>query len=49
MPYKDWQGYSKYIKIQQAKEGYFKFLKLKNLKYRLGAKRAVLRLKIGTL
>ena len=49
MPYKDWEGYSKYIKVQQAKRGYFKFLGLKYLKYKLGAKRAALRPKIGTL
>ena len=49
MPYKDWKGYNKYIKVWQAKRGYFKFLKLEYLKYRLGAKRAALRLKIGTL
>ena len=49
MPYKDWEGYSKYIKAWQAKRGYFKFLKLKNLKYKLGVKRAALKLKVGTL
>ena len=47
IPYKDQKGYSKYIKVWQAKRGYFKFLKLKHLKYRLGAKRATLKLKIG--
>ena len=49
MPYKNWKGYSKYIKVQQAKRGYSKFLKLKYLKYKLKAKRAALRLKIGIL
>ena len=49
MPYKDWEGYSKYIKTWQAKRGYFKFLKLEHLKYKLGAKRAALKPKIGTL
>ena len=49
MPYKDWEGYSEYIKVWQVKKDYFKFLKLKNLKYKLGVKRATLRLKIGTL
>ena len=34
MPYKNWEGYNKYIKVWQAKRGYFKFLKLKYLKYR---------------
>ena len=49
MPYKDWKGYSKYIKVQQTKRGYFKFLKLENLKYKLKAKRAILKPKVGTL
>ena len=49
MPYKNWEGYSKYIKAQQAKRGYLKFLKLKYLKYRLEAKKAALKLKIGIL
>ena len=49
MPYKNWKGYSKCIKVWQAKKGYFKFLKLKYLKYRLKTKRAALRPKIGTL
>ena len=49
MPYKNYEGYSKYIKVQQAKRGYPKFPKLENLKYRLGTKRAALKLKIGTL
>ena len=30
-------------------KGYFKFLKLEHLKYRFGAKKATIRLKIGTL
>ena len=49
MPYKDQEEYSKYIKVWQAKRGYFKFLELEYLKYRLGAKRAALRPKISTL
>ena len=49
MPYKNQKRYSKYIKVQQAKRGYFKFLKLKCLKYRLKAKRAALRLKVSIL
>ena len=49
MLYKDWEGYSKYIKIQQAKRGYFKFLKLEYLEYKLGAKKATIRPKVGTL
>ena len=49
MPYKNQKEYSKYIKIQQAKRGYFKFPKLEYLKYRLKTKRAALRPKIGTL
>ena len=48
MPYKDWEGYSKHIKVWQAKRGYPKFLGLKHPKYRLRAKRAALRLKVGT-
>ena len=49
MPYKDWEGYSKYIKAWKAKRDYPKFLKLKYLKYRFKAKKATIRLKIGTL
>ena len=49
MPYKDWEGNNKYIKVQQAKRGYFKFLKLEYLKYRLKAKRAALKPKVGIL
>ena len=49
MPYKDQEGYSEYIKVQQAKRGYFKFLKLKHLKYKLKTKKAALRLKVGIL
>ena len=49
MPYKDQKGYNKYIKAQQVKKGYFKFLKLEYLKYKLGAKRATLRPKVSTL
>ena len=49
MPYKNWKEYSKYIKIWQAKRGYFKFLKLENLKYKLEAKKAVLKSKVSTL
>ena len=47
MPYKDWEGYSKYIKVWQAKRGYFKFPKLKHLKYKQKAKKATLKPKIG--
>ena len=49
IPYKDWEGYSEYIKAQQTKRGYSKFLGLEHLKHRLGAKKAALRPKIGTL
>ena len=49
MPYKNWEGYSKYIKVWQAKRGYFKFPELEHLKHRLGTKRAALRLKINIL
>ena len=49
MPYKNWEKYSKYIKVQEAKKGYSKFLKLEYLKYRLGAKKAALRLKVSML
>ena len=49
MLYKDWKGYNKYIEVQQAKRGYFKFLKLKHLKYKLKTKRATLRLKFNIL
>ena len=49
MLYKDWEGFNKQIKAQQAKRGYSKFLKLEYLKYRLGAKRTTTRLKIGIL
>ena len=48
MPYKDWEEYSKYIKVWQAKRGYFKFLKLEHLKHKLETKRAALKLKINT-
>ena len=48
MPYKDWEGNNKYIKVQQAKRGYFKFLKLEYLKYRLGTKTAIIKLKVDT-
>ena len=44
MLYKNWEGYSEYIKVQQAKRGYPKFLKLEYLKYRLEAKKAINRL-----
>ena len=49
MLYKNQEGYNKYIKAQQAKRGYSKFLKLKYLKYRFKAKKAVIRLKISIL
>ena len=48
IPYKNQEGYSEYIKVQQAKRGYFKFLKLEHLKYKLKVKRAALRPKIST-
>ena len=47
MLYKDWEKYSEYIKVWQAKRGYSKFLKSEHLKYRLKAKRAVLKSKIS--
>ena len=49
MPYKDWEGNNKYIKVQQAKRGYFKFLKLEYLKYQLTVKRVTNRLKVNIL
>ena len=49
IPYKNQEGYSKYIKVWQAKRGYFKFLGSEHLKYRLRAKRAALKPKIGIL
>ena len=48
MPYKDWEGFSKQIKAQQAKRGYPKFPGLKHLKHKFRAKKATTRLKIGT-
>ena len=48
MPYEDWEGYSERIKAWQAKRGYPKFPGSEHPKYRLGAKRAALRPKIGT-
>ena len=47
MPYKNWEGYSKYIKVWQAKRGYFKFPELEYLKYRQEAKKAILKLKVS--
>ena len=49
MPYKNWEEYSKYIKIWQAKRGYPKFLGLEYPKYKQGVKRAALKLKVGIL
>ena len=49
MPYKNQEKYSEYIKVWQAKRGYIKFLRLEYLKYRLGTKKAALRLKVGIL
>ena len=49
MLYKNWKRFSKWIKVWQANRGYLKFLGLEYLKYRLGAKKATIRLKVGTL